>query len=127
MITLSIARGEATLTKDLTGFGKSMDKLFDEMPLLKPFYLFARTGINGLQFSMKHVPGLNMLVKEYNDIILANPENLEAVAKPSHVLSWRYVFYTRSCDTKYIGHAWIHTVCITGIKDHEIDTPVIAR
>ena len=78
---LSLARGEATLTKDLTGFGKSMDKLFDEMPLLKPFYLFARTGINGLQFSMKHVPGLNMLVKEYNDIIMASPLDLERVAK----------------------------------------------
>tara|TARA_R100001163_G_scaffold62138_1_gene52657 strand:+ start:3900 stop:8069 length:4170 start_codon:yes stop_codon:yes gene_type:complete len=78
---LAVARGEATLTKDLTGFGKSMDQMFDSMPLLKPFYLFARTGINGLEFSMKHLPGVNLLVKEYNDIMRGGAEDLPALAK----------------------------------------------
>ena len=78
---LAYARGEATLTKDLTGFGRSMDQLFDSMPLLKPFYLFARTGINGLEFSLKHVPGVNLLIKEYNDILRATPDDLPKLAK----------------------------------------------
>jgi len=78
---LAYARGEATLSKDISGFGKSMDELFSKNPALKPFYLFARTGINGLELSMKHVPGLNFFVREFNDIAFANPEDLSKVAK----------------------------------------------
>ena len=76
---LKYMKQEATLTKDVTGFGKSMDALFDSQPLLKPFYLFARTGINGLEFSFKHVPGLNLFVKEFNDIWAAKPGQLDNV------------------------------------------------
>tara|TARA_R100000781_G_scaffold19116_1_gene14772 strand:+ start:5206 stop:9180 length:3975 start_codon:yes stop_codon:yes gene_type:complete len=78
---LKYARGEATLSKDISGFGKSMDELFSKNPAIKPFYLFARTGINGLELTMKHVPGLNFFVKEFNDIAFANPEDLSKVAK----------------------------------------------
>jgi hypothetical protein len=74
------ARAEATLTKDLSGFGKSLDQLFGSNPLLKPFYLFARTGINGLNLTIKHTP-LGVLTKEFNDIAFANPEDLVNVAK----------------------------------------------
>jgi hypothetical protein len=72
---------EATFTKDVGMLGKSMDRLFDAQPLLKPFYLFARTGINGLEYSLKHAPGFNFLVKEFNDIAFAKPDNLENVTQ----------------------------------------------
>ena len=78
---LKYARGEATLTKDLGPLGQSLDDVFNKQPLLKPFYLFARTGINGLELSFKHIPGFNFLVKEFNDIAWANPEDLTNVAK----------------------------------------------
>ena len=78
---LQAAKKEATLTKDISGFGKSMDEIFSQQPLLKPFYLFARTGINGLELSFKHVPGLNFLVREFNDIARANPDDLASVMK----------------------------------------------
>ena len=78
---LSYARGEVTLTKDLTGFGKSLNELFTTYPQLKPFYMFARTGINGLELTMKHTPGFNFLVREFNDIAKATPDNLESVVK----------------------------------------------
>ena len=78
---LKNARAEVTLTKDLSGFGKAMDKLFSSQPLLKPFYLFARTGINGLDLTIKHTPGFNFLVKEFNDIAFANPKDLSSVVK----------------------------------------------
>ena len=78
---LSYARGEVTLTKDLTGFGKSLNELFTTYPQLKPFYMFARTGINGLELTMKHTPGFNFLVREFNDIARATPENLDTVVK----------------------------------------------
>ena len=78
---LNYAKKEATLTNDISGFGKAMDDMFNRQPLLKPFYLFARTGINGLQLSFKHVPGLNFLVSEWNDIAFADPSDLTAVMK----------------------------------------------
>jgi len=78
---LSYARGEVTLTKDLTGFGKSLNELFTTYPQLKPFYMFARTGINGLELTMKHTPGFNFLVREFNDIARATPDDLTNVVK----------------------------------------------
>ena len=36
---------------------------------MKPFYLFARTGINGLNLSLKNTPGLALLHKETMDIL----------------------------------------------------------
>ena len=55
---------EVTLTSDLNGFAKELDSLMNGNPLLKPFYLFARTGINGLNLSFKNTPLLGALHKE---------------------------------------------------------------
>ena len=72
---------EATLTTDLSGWGKSLDQLFDTMPFVKPFYLFARTGINGLNFSYKQLPGLGVLHRQSIDIMRASADDLSLVAK----------------------------------------------
>lgn len=55
---------EATLTSELKGTAEKMDKLFGNVPLIKPFYLFARTGVNGLNFTYKNTPLLGALHKE---------------------------------------------------------------
>ena len=60
---------EVTLTSELDGFSKKLDKVFEETPLIKPFYLFARTGINGLNFTFKNTPLLGALHKESLDIL----------------------------------------------------------
>ena len=60
---------EITLTSELKGFAGALDKVFNEFPLMKPFYLFARTGINGLNLSLKNTPGLALLHKETMDIL----------------------------------------------------------
>ena len=78
---LKYARGEVTLSKDISGFGKALDEMFSKQPALKPFYLFARTGINGLELSFKHIPGLNFLVEEFNDIAWSNADDLSKVSK----------------------------------------------
>jgi len=78
---LAYARGEVTLTKDLTGWGKALDVMFNTYPQTKPFYMFARTGINGLDLTMKHTPGFNLFVEEFRDIATANPKDLSTVAK----------------------------------------------
>ena len=68
-------------SQELTGFAKGLNDVFTATPLAKPFFLFARTGVNGLALTGKYTPGFNFLVKEFNDIALANANNLESVAK----------------------------------------------
>ena len=75
------ARKEVTLTQELTGFAKGLNDVFSATPLAKPFFLFARTGVNGLALTGKYTPGFNFLVKEFNDIAFANPADLGSVSK----------------------------------------------
>ena len=75
------ARKEVTLTTELSGFSKGLNDVFTSNPWAKPFFLFARTGINGLALTAKHTPGFNFLVKEFNDIAFATADNLEDVIK----------------------------------------------
>ena len=77
----NFARKEVTLTQELTGFAKGLNDVFTAAPLAKPFFLFARTGVNGLALTGKYTPGFNFLVKEFNEIALASPTNLDNVAK----------------------------------------------
>ena len=75
------AKREATLTQDLTGFAKGLDTVFKSQPWAKPFFLFARTGVNGLNLTAKHTPGFNFLVDEWNDIAFAKPGDFSKVKK----------------------------------------------
>jgi len=76
------SRKEATLTQDLTGFSAKLADAFNEAPWARPFFLFARTGINGLALTAKHTPGFNFLVKEFNEIARAKPgSNLSSLHK----------------------------------------------
>ena len=75
------AKKEATLTTDLTGFSKGLNDVFEAAPWAKPFFLFARTGVNGLSLTAKHTPGFNFLVKEWNDIAFADPNNLAGLQR----------------------------------------------
>ena len=78
---VNFAAKEVKLTKDLSGFAAGMERVFNDTPWAKPFFLFARTGVNGIELTAKHTPGFNFLVKEFNDIAWANPENLDDVLK----------------------------------------------
>ena len=75
------AKREATLTQDLTGFAKGLNTVFESNPWAKPFFLFARTGVNGLNLTAKHTPGFNFLVDEWNDIAFAKPGDFSKVRK----------------------------------------------
>ena len=70
------ARKEVTLTQELGGFAKGLNDVFTATPMAKPFFLFARTGVNGLNLTGKYTPGFNFLVREFNDIAFANPNDL---------------------------------------------------
>jgi len=63
------AADEAKLTQELTGVAKDLDKVFERTPYLRPFLLFARTGVNALTMMSKYTPGLNMFIGEHVDIM----------------------------------------------------------
>ena len=72
---------EVTLTSELKGFSSGLDRLMKDYPLVKPFYLFARTGINGLNLSFKNTPLLGVLHKESIDILSHNGEDFASLMK----------------------------------------------
>ena len=75
------AKKEATLTQELNGFAKGLNTVFQENPWARPFFMFARTGVNGLNLTAKHTPGFNFLVEEWNDIAFAKPGDFSKVKK----------------------------------------------
>lgn len=72
---------EATLTQDLSGFTAGLEDLFNRFPFTKPFFLFARTGINGLNFSYKTSPLLGLAHKQTIDILRSSADDLSLVSK----------------------------------------------
>ena len=72
---------EVTLTSELGAMGKNLDQVFNDAPFLKPFFLFARTGINGLKVSAKNSPLMSLLLKESRDIAFGSVDNLPKLAK----------------------------------------------
>ena len=69
---------EVTLTTELEGFSKGLNTLMNSYPLTKPFFLFARTGINGLRMSVKNLPIVGAVINESRAILGATPQMVEA-------------------------------------------------
>jgi hypothetical protein len=59
---------EAKLTQELTGTMKKVDQVFEQQPFLRPFFLFARTGVNALKMTSKYTPILNRFITEHADL-----------------------------------------------------------
>ena len=72
---------EVKLTTELEGFSKSLETVMTNNPWTKPFFLFARTGVNGLAMAAKHTPGINMILDKQRAIFTANADNLAPVLK----------------------------------------------
>ncbi len=75
---------EVTLTTELGGFTEGLNNLMSKYPLTKPFFLFARTGINGLRLSVKNIPVVGAMVNESRAILGATAE----MAKEGHLLKY---------------------------------------
>ena len=78
-LDVTFQKKEATLTKDMQGFSKGLNDLFEKTPWAKPFFLFARTGVNGLELTAKHTPLMNRFIEESNLIRRATADTLEDV------------------------------------------------
>jgi len=72
---------EVTLTSELQGAAAKLDTVFKDIPALSPFYLFARTGINGLNFTYKNTPLLGILHKESLDILRHTGDDFTELAR----------------------------------------------
>ena len=68
---------EATLTQDVGFFGKDLEALFNKAPMIKPFFLFARTGINGLKMNVKNMPLMSILLRETQTIAFGTAAKLK--------------------------------------------------
>ena len=75
---LDYAKKEATLTRDLSGFAAGLDQLAAKTPWVKPFIMFTKTGINGLELGLKHTPMFNFLLKEERLLTNATPAMADA-------------------------------------------------
>jgi hypothetical protein len=62
------AQEEVSLTEDLRGWAADFERAVEKAPVLKPFMLFMRTGINSLKLVSKHTPLLNRTLEEVQDI-----------------------------------------------------------
>ena len=68
---------EATLTQDIGRFGKGLEDLFSKFPLMRPFFLFARTGVNGLKMNVKNMPLATFALKESRVIVTGTAAKLK--------------------------------------------------
>ncbi len=75
---------EVTLTTELGGFTEGLNNLMSQYPLTKPFFLFARTGINGLRLSVKNIPIVGAIVNESRAILGATDD----MAKQGYLLKY---------------------------------------
>ena len=63
------AADEAKLTQELEGMAKDLDLVFERAPFFRPWFLFARTGVNALKMTSKYTPLLNRTIREHVDIM----------------------------------------------------------
>jgi hypothetical protein len=68
---------EATLTQDMGRFGNQLEKLFSNFPLIRPFFLFARTGVNGLKMNVKNMPLMSLILEESRVIVTGTAAKLK--------------------------------------------------
>ena len=71
---------EATLTGDIGRYGEALNKVFNALPGLKPFYFFMRTGINSLKVNTKNMPLLSGMLKESREIAFGTPSDVKSGA-----------------------------------------------
>ena len=61
---------EATLTTDLSGTSAAFENAFKQNPWIRPWFLFLRTGVNGLALTAKNTPIVNLVLKKQRAILL---------------------------------------------------------
>ena len=79
---------EVTYRTELQGASKAFAEFINQVPLLKPYFRFIRSGINGLTLKTKGMPILAGLVDKERAIALAQPGDLSKVRKYGIETDW---------------------------------------
>ena len=72
---------EVALQVPLDGAMSSVQEMMERFPLMKPFFLFPKTGANAIGTVAKRTPILNRFNRQVNDILSATGDNLDDVLK----------------------------------------------
>ena len=72
---------EVTYRTELEGAAKAFSTFIEQIPYIKPWYRFVRSGVNGLKVKTQNMPILASLLKKERDIFFADPNNLASVNK----------------------------------------------
>ena len=72
---------EVTYRSALEGAAKAFSSFIEQIPWIKPWYRFVRSGVNGLKVKTQNMPIIAGLLKKERDIFFANPNNLASVKK----------------------------------------------
>jgi hypothetical protein len=72
---------EVALQLPLTGRIAELDSLLNRSPLIRPFFLFMKTGWNALEVVQKHTPILHRFNDEVGSVLRATPDNFDDVLK----------------------------------------------
>ena len=84
-LAAKMAGDESTLTSDLGPMFQRADDLIKSFPVLASFFMFAKTSVNALKYTMTYnplgtkVPILNKFLHEVNEVMNVTPDTMEAV------------------------------------------------
>ena len=80
-LAASRAGQEVALQIPLTGKLGELESLLNRTPILRPFFLFMKTGANAISVVSKHTPILGRFNDDVRAILSASADNLDNVAK----------------------------------------------
>ena len=80
-ISAEYAGKEAALQLPLTGRLGELESLMNRTPIVRPFFLFMKTGANAISVVSKHTPILARFNDDVRAILSATPDNLDGVLK----------------------------------------------
>lgn len=79
--TLLSAAKDVTFQTDLEGWAKSFSTFVNEVPVLRVFFPFVKTGHNVMVYAGTHVPILNTFLSEYKAVMAGSDEYAKAVMR----------------------------------------------
>lgn len=79
---------EVTYRSELEGPAKAFTQFIEQVPLVKPYFRFIRSGVNGLKVKTQNMPLISAMLKKERDIFFADPSDLTKVRKYGIETPW---------------------------------------
>ena len=69
---------ETTLQENMGNIGETLNRVFETLPQLKPFFFFMRTGVNSLKVNVRNQPLLAAMLKQQRQIAFGTAEDVKS-------------------------------------------------